>query len=90
MAFAKIECTNCKYYLREVDQQDLLKNTGACRRYPPAVNALPYPSQNMAGQMQMGAINVVAWPAVEGKQWCGEFSTGRAETEAPKGDILVK
>lgn len=66
------KCVNCRFFaVGEVTQ--IAEKTGLCNRYPPAVAAIGVPQRNMAGDIQMGVMNVVTRPTVKTSDYCGEF-----------------
>lgn len=66
------KCRDCIHYDREIDKNDIGKNAGVCRRYPPTVTVIP--TQTQQG---IGVQPVILLPPVEGNgKGCGEFDDG--------------
>jgi hypothetical protein len=60
-------CSNCRYFHRIINPQDLSEVAGACRRHPPTAMAIP---------TGPGTLNIQGFfPPVRGELICGEHAT---------------
>jgi hypothetical protein len=56
-------CETCRYF--DVDDDDVPKGQGTCRRYAP--RPVIYPAT------RDGELPLPSWPAVLVSDWCGEY-----------------
>ena len=62
-------CGECRYWLRDQEQDDSGEIVGECRRSPPTFTVVFVPEEPTP--FVSGSSD---WPSVADDAWCGEFS----------------
>ena len=74
----KHSCSNCAYFRKEIDPNNLTAENGQCTRNPPTA----FPAQTQAG---MGIMTIR--PAVNPTDWCGEWKQELEKRDTRRSDI---